>query len=126
MKRILIVDDVLGWIRFHKTNLEYLNQDLVIDAAYSAKEALAKIECSIDNPYEVIFTDLQMESDFLPKLAGEWFVEQVKMFKEYNATKIVIISASMDIKSIAKRLGVEYFPKTVARTSPANEYEKFL
>ena len=125
-KRILIVDDVLGWIRFHKNNLEYLNLDLDIDAAYSAKEALAKIECSIDNPYSVILTDLQMESDFLPKLAGEWFVEQVKMFKEYQNANIVIISASPDISIIANRLGVKYFSKTDARNCQAHEYERFL
>ena len=67
MKKILVVDDVPGWVRFHKTNLEYLNlPDIEIDEAFSAREALSKIESSIDNPYCTIFTDLQMESDFLP------------------------------------------------------------
>ena len=75
MKRILIVDDIPGWVRFHQKNIEYLNStELEIDVAYCAKEALAKIESSIDVPYDVIFTDLQMESDFLPKMAGEWLI----------------------------------------------------
>ena len=83
MKRILIVDDVPGWVRFHKNNIEYLDiPNVQIDVAYCAKEALTKIESSIDVPYDIIFTDLQMESDFLPKMAGEWLIEQIKMFKE--------------------------------------------
>ena len=35
-------------------------------------------------PYEridIIITDLQMENDFEPKYAGEWFIEQIKTFK---------------------------------------------
>ena len=60
--KILIVDDVPGWIKFHQTNIEYLNiENLEIDTAISANEALNKIEVSLDEPYDVIFTDLQME-----------------------------------------------------------------
>lgn len=127
MKRILIVDDVPGWIRFHENNLKYLDSDLDIDYAYSAKEGVSKIEASIDNPYDVIFTDLQMESDFLPKYAGEWFIEQIKTYsKYYQNTKIVIISASPRIKQIAEKNEVLYLPKTTARNSDANVYQDFL
>ena len=127
MKRILIVDDVPGWIRFHENNLKYLDPDLDIDYAYSAKEGVSKIEASIDNPYDVIFTDLQMESDFLPKYAGEWFIEQIKTYsKYYQNTKIVIISASPTIKQIAEKNKVLYLSKTTARNSDANVYEDFL
>ena len=126
MNKVLIVDDVPGWVRFHKSKLDYLEENFEIDVAYSAKEGLAKIECSLDNPYTTIFTDLQMEGDFLPKLAGEWFIEQIKMFEEYNNTKIVIISASPNIQRIAKRLEVECFPKLKARNSTADDYKIFL
>lgn len=128
MKRILIVDDVPEWIRFHKNNIEYLNiSDLEIDTAESAKEGLAKVEASIDNPYDVIFTDLQMESDFLPMLAGEWFVKQIKTYdKYYKNTKIVIVSASPSIERIAQRNGVLYLPKTKARNSDAQIYRQFI
>lgn len=126
-KRILIVDDVPGWIRFHKNNLEYLDQELEIDTALSAREGVAKVEAAIDNPYDVIFTDLQMESDFLPKYAGEWFIEQIKTYsKYYPNTKIVIVSASPEIKQIAERNQVLYLPKTIARNSDADIYAKFL
>lgn len=127
MKRILIVDDVPGWIRFHKNNIEYLNiQDLEIDTADCAKKALDKIEASIDSPYSTIFTDLQMESDFLPKLAGEWLIEQIRTYKYYNNSKIVIISASPSIQKIAERNNVLYLPKITARNSDAEIYRLFI
>lgn len=127
MKRILIVDDVPGWIRFHKNNIEYLNiQDFEIDTADCAKKALDKIEASIDSPYSTIFTDLQMESDFLPKLAGEWLIEQIRTYKYYNNSKIVIISASPSIQRIAERNNVLYLPKITARNSDAEIYRQFI
>lgn len=127
MKRILIVDDVPGWVRFHEQNIRHLNiPNIEIDTAISAREALSKLEVSIDNPYDVIFTDLQMESDFLPKYAGEWLIEQVKTFKEYNSTKIVIISASPNIRIIAERNQVLYISKTIARNADSESYRAFL
>ena len=127
MKRILIVDDVPGWVRFHEQNIRHLNiPNIEIDTANSAREALSKLEVSIDNPYDVIFTDLQMESDFLPKYAGEWLIEQIKTYKEYNSTKIVIISASPNIRIIAERNQVLYLSKTIARNADSESYRTFL
>lgn len=127
MKRILIVDDVPGWARFHEQNIRHLNiPNIEIDTANSAREALSKLEVSIDNPYDVVFTDLQMESDFLPKYAGEWLIEQIKTFKEYNSTKIVIISASPNIRIIAERNQVLYLSKTIARNADSESYRAFL
>lgn len=127
MKRILIVDDVPGWVRFHEQNIRHLNiPNIEIDTAISAREALSKLEVSIDNPYDVIFTDLQMESDFLPKYAGEWLIKQIKTFKEYNSTKIVIISASPNIRIIAERNQVLYLSKTIARNADSESYRTFL
>lgn len=127
MKRILIIDDVPGWVRFHEQNIRHLNiPNIEIDTAISAREALSKLEVSIDNPYDVIFTDLQMESDFLPKYAGEWLIEQIKTFKEYNSTKIVIISASPNIRIIAERNQVLYLSKTIARNADSESYRAFL
>lgn len=125
--RVLIVDDVVGWIKFHSINLKYLDiANLEIDTAGSANEALSKIEISIDNPYDAIFTDLQMESNYLPKLAGEWLVEQIKMFEEYKNTKITIISASPSIEQIAKKHNVKYLSKYTARNSESEIYRQFL
>ena len=125
--KILIVDDVPGWLRFHRNNLEYLNiENLQIDTALNAADALSKAETEIDEPYDVIFTDMQMESNYLPKLAGEWLIEQIQMFKEYKNTKIVIISASPSIELIAKKYGVKYLSKFKARNSDAEVYRQFL
>lgn len=128
MKRVLIVDDVPGWVRFHKNNIEYLNiEGIEIDTANSAREALNKIEAAIDAPYDVIFTDMQMESDFLPMLAGEWLIRQIKTYdKYYKNSKIVIVSASPLIKQIAQRNGVLCLPKSVVRNSEAEIYRDFL
>ena len=127
MKKILIVDDVPGWVRFHQNNIEYLNLNIEIDYAYSAKEAIAKIESSIDNPYTTIFTDMQMESNFLPKMAGEWLIEQIHTYsKYYKNTKIVIISAAPNIKNIAEKYDVLYLPKTIARNSDAEIYRQYI
>ena len=127
MKRILIVDDVPGWVRFHEQNIRHLNiPNIEIDTANSAREALSKLEVSIDNPYDVIFTDLQMESDFLPKYAGEWLIEQIKTFKEYNSTKIVIISASPNIRIITERNQVLYLSKKNARNADSEVYRELL
>ena len=108
--RILIVDDTIAWVEHHKKAL-LTHTKAQIDTAFCAKEGLARVEVNIDNPYDIIISDLQMESDFLPKYAGEWFVEQIKMFSEYKNTKIFIISATSDIKSIAQKLKVNYIPK---------------
>jgi CheY-like chemotaxis protein len=128
MKRILIVDDVAGWIRFHQTNIQYLNlNDIEIDTANCARQGVEKVEANIDNPYDIILTDLQMESDFLPKTAGEWFIEQIKTYsKYYKETKIFIISASPIIDKIAEKHNVSYIPKTVARNSGAEIYRSIL
>jgi CheY-like chemotaxis protein len=128
MKRILLVDDTPGWVRFHRNNIEYLNlPDIELDEAYSAKEALSKIETAIDNPYKVIFTDLQMESDFLPYLAGEWLIKQIKTYdKYYKDTRIILVSASPNIELIAKRNEVLYIPKTVIRNAEAEIYKEFI
>ena len=80
----------------------------------------------IDTPYDVIFTDMQMESNFLPKLAGEWLIEQIQTFQEYKNTKIVIISASPNIEQIAKKYDVEYISKFVIRNSDAEIYRKYI
>ncbi len=78
----------------------------------------------IDNPYDVIITDLSMEYDFAPKFAGEWLVEQIQLLKQYYKTKIIIVSGSMQIKKIAEDLGTHYVPKAVIANDDT-VYQKF-
>ena len=112
MKKVLIVDDSPKWVSYHKEVIEEIfANEVTIDVAYSAKQALEKITASIDESYDIILTDMQMEPDFIPLYAGEWFIKQVQFFNEYKNTKIIIISATSNIKQIAEKYGVDYIPK---------------
>lgn len=111
-KRILIVDDSSKWVLYHKDAVrEIFGGEAEIDTASSAKEGVERLMSSIDCPYDFIFTDMQMESDFLPFYAGEWFIKQIKFFNEYKNTKIIIISATSNIRQIAEKYSVDYIPK---------------
>lgn len=119
MKKVLIVDDVRGWREQHLLILkELLASDTLYDFASSAREAYDLVYNNISEPYDLILTDLQMEEDFAPKYAGEWFVEQVKLLKQYNLCRIVIISATYNIGLIAEGLGVKYLSKSTASKFP--------
>ncbi len=123
MKRILVVDDSPNWVRYHENALRMLFDDkVIIYTANSASEGVEKLMLSLDEPYDVILTDMQMESDYLPLYAGEWFIKQIKFFKEYKNTKIVIISAASDIRAIAEKYGTDYIPKYACRNEGA--YDK--
>ena len=110
--RILITDDTHTWLEFHKNLIQSLYGELFeIMTASSAKEALDIIKKNIDNPFSIIISDLQMETDYEPKLAGEWLCEQVKSMPAYSSSKIILISAMYNIEHIAKSLNVECIPK---------------
>lgn len=118
MMKILIVDDIKGWRDYHSQIVTKLFKDAEIITAESAKEAYDLLLEHNEQPFNIILTDMQMETDFEPKYAGEWFIEQVKNFKNYSQSKIVIISAAYNIQYIAKTLEVEYISKSTARNFP--------
>ena len=119
--KILIADDSHKWVLYHKDAIREIFKDgAEIDTASSAQEGVEKITSSIDAPYDFILTDMQMESDFLPLYAGEWFVKQIQFFNEYKNTKIIIISATSNIRQIAEKYSVDYIPKY--RCNDLNEY----
>ena len=114
-KKILIVDDSKGWLDYHKTALRKIFEDkYILETADSAREGYNAVYNNLKEPYYLIISDLQMELDFEPKHAGEWFIEQVKKLKEYQNIPIIVISASYNIRSVANRLGVNCLPKAVA------------
>lgn len=114
-KKILIVDDSKGWLDYHKSALKEIYGDkFIFEVASWARDGYNMLYNNLKDPYSLIISDLQMESDFEPKHAGEWFVEQVKKLKEYNNVPIVVISATYNIQSVAQRLGVECLPKATA------------
>ena len=116
--KILIVDDIKGWCDYHSSILKEIFNDAEIVTAESAREGYDKLMEYNDIPFDIILTDMQMESDFEPKYAGEWFVEQIKAFKNYSKTKIVIVSAAYNVRHIAEMLNVDCIPKATARNFP--------
>lgn len=113
-KRILIVDDTKSWLLFHKDVIQQLYSDLFeITFANSANEALSIIRHNTAHPFALILTDLQMEMDYEPKLAGEWLIENIRNIHEYSSVPIVIVSAMYNIEYIAKRLNVECISKNL-------------
>lgn len=114
-KKILIVEDSPSWLDYHKSLLEKIYEtEFVIETANSARNGYDMIYNNLNPPYSLIITDLQMESDFEPKYAGEWFVEQVQKMKEYTNTPIIMISATYNIRQIAQSYNVNCLPKVTA------------
>lgn len=122
MIKILVADDSLSWCNFHKINLEELFIELDIndyktDIVMSGEAGYNKAVENSDTPYDLIISDLQMEENYSPKYAGEWFIEQVKTLKNYYNTKYIICSGCGNIKQIAENLNTDYIPKYLAITN---------
>ena len=66
-----------------------------------------------------------MENDYAPIYAGEWLVEQIKMLSKYYKTKIVMVSASSNIRQVAESLGIDCIPKSTA-INCISAYEEIL
>ena len=123
--KILIVDDIKGWRDYHSSNVSSLFLEADVHTAESAREAYDKLLENNDSPFDIVLTDMQMENDFEPKYAGEWLIEQIKTFRNYAKTKIVIISAAYNISHIAESYNVDYIRKSTARSFP-EVYESTL
>ena len=116
MKRILIVDDSPSWRKYHTNAINQLYPDkFEIDTADFAITANEKLYLNEDTPYDIILTDMQMETNFLPLYAGEWLIEQIKKMKNYYKTGIIIISATPTIRMVAQKYNTDYIPKSHCR-----------
>lgn len=117
MKNVLIVDDVKKWQDYNSQVIKNLYGDNTsITTASSAKEAVDILSTN-EKIFDIIITDLQMEDSYTPKHAGEWLVEQIKTFDKYQNTKIIMISASYNVRQIARNLNIECIPKSTALVS---------
>lgn len=115
MKKILVVDDSSGWLNFHRSALKEIYGDVFeVETADSARAGYDAIYRNLKEPYSLIISDLQMELDFEPQHAGEWFVEQVQKMSQYRNVPIIVISASYNVRSVAQRLNVNCLPKSIA------------
>ena len=115
MMKILIVDDQQTWLAYNsKAMYQILGEDIILHTASSAQEGYSKLLESEKEPYDYIITDMQMETDYLPKPAGEWLIEQAKSLPFCCNTKIIIISSLVMIDHIAKNHNVDYIHKSAA------------
>ena len=116
-KKILIAEDTPQWQAFQ---IELLNQHykdkIHCTICNCAKEAVEILRTNKD--FDLIVTDLQMETDFHPDFAGEWLIKQLQNTTPYNNNQIVIVSATYNIGFIAHRLGVDYLSKRVLINYP--------
>ena len=119
MLKVLIVGDSEGWRNFNKNSLISIlgEENLSLTIANSATEGSAKIMFANINPFDLIITDLQMESDYAPMTAGEWFISHVQSFPQYSKTKILIISAMYNIEMVAESLNVDFLSKSMLISS---------
>lgn len=114
-KKILIVDDSRGWLEYHQSALnDFYGDKFITETANSAREGYDMVYNNLKEPYILIISDLQMELDFEPKHAGEWFIEQVQKLNQYRNVPIIIISASYNVRSVANKLDVNCVPKAIA------------
>lgn len=117
MKKMLIVDDVQSWRRYHEAAVKQISEnEYEIITAASATEANDLLYGYSEEPFDVILTDMQMESDYLPLYAGEWLIEQVQKFDKYKNSRIIIISAAPNIRFIAEKYNVDYIRKADCRS----------
>ena len=111
--KILVVDDMSQWRNYHKNALNFILNEVEYDLylAESATGAYKNILENIENPYDLIITDLQMEEDYAPQYAGEWLIEQIQSLKQYINIPKIIVSAAPNIKMIAEHYNVEFLRK---------------
>ena len=126
MKKILIADDQAGWRMFHTEAIKgILGNNVVLEAVPSAQEAYNLLLTNFLEPYDVIITDMQMEDDYAPKMAGEWLLEQIKGIAPYASAKVVVISASPMSRHIADEYGAMCFSKSEVAAS-AEVYKQII
>lgn len=124
MKKILIVDDQDSWRNLNKNVIQrYFGSNVNLFLAESAFDAYSLLLEHARKPFDLILTDMQMENNYAPKMAGEWLIEQIQMLPSYYKTKIIIISAAPMINHIADSYGVQCIPKSIAITSAEAFYD---
>lgn len=109
MLKIFAVDDHVEWLNFYKSILPDFFEDYSLTTAMSAKEGIKVVNSKEDGFYDFIISDLEMETDMPEKCAGIYFIKNI--LHKTKPEKITIISASFDVKDIAKSLGVKCIEK---------------
>ena len=117
--KILVADDSFDWLNMHSLEMEECcGEDLELISACSASEALNIYK--EEAPFDLVITDLQMESDFEPLYAGEWLIKEIQFLNPNQ--NILIVSACFDIDIIADTYEVEYLSKRLI-TADSTSYQ---
>lgn len=118
--KILIVEDSPEWIKFHITLInEILEQNsFEIEFEMSAKSGFNKVIKKSEAGYDLIISDLEMETILEEDYAGSWLIRNIIKREECKNSKILIISGSHDIEEVAKRFNVDFIPKYALSNNP--------
>lgn len=118
-KKILIVDDSPDWVNSHLAMLDelYPESNISPDIKFCAKDAYEHVINS-GITYDLIISDMEMERILGERFAGEWLIKNLKYRDECSSTKLLIISGAYDIEDIARRLNVDYIPKSSLLGNP--------
>lgn len=113
MLKVLITDDSEGWRNFNRDAVFAIfgEENVYVVLANSAIDGYDTLLQYDKKPFDLIISDLQMESDFAPMSAGEWFITQVKNTRSHFKSKILIVSGMYNIEYIADKLGVDFLSK---------------
>lgn len=116
--KILAVDDSFDWLNIHNTVTRgVFGENIEIVCASSAFEALNIYKDEYkENPFDLVITDLQMESDYEPMYAGEWLIKEILTLNFEQ--KILIISSTLNISQIANSFNVDYLSKRTIISDP--------
>lgn len=120
MIKILAVDDMSQWRNYHKEALNIILKDIEFDLVLCdcATNALEDILSNLNNAYDLIITDLQMEEAFEPDYAGEWLIKNIQKYTQYTNVPKIIVSAAPNIKFIAQQHNVDYISKPTLVHNP--------
>jgi YesN/AraC family two-component response regulator len=115
--KILIVDDYPEWLNNHKTLLEQLfGEDFFeIHTADNGKNGFNK---AVQNSYDLIITDLEMEKNLGEPYAGSWLIKSLLSKEQCINTKFLIISGAYNIWDVANSLKVGYIAKSSLISNP--------
>ena len=122
--KILAVDDSFDWLNAHSMAIsDVFGEDAEIVLASSAFEALNIYKSEyIETPFNLVITDLQMETDYEPLTAGEWLIKEILALKETQ--NILIVSSSFNIEQIADYYNVDCLSKRTIISNIDSYYEK--
>ena len=122
--KILAVDDSFDWLNAHSMAIsDVFGEDAEIVLASSAFEALNIYKSEyIETPFNLVITDLQMETDYEPLTAGEWLIKEILALKETQ--NILIVSSTFNIEQIADYYNVDCLSKRTIISNIDEYYEK--